>query len=54
MFIKAFLTIVAADAVDRHMREQQHRAWVAEQHARAAAHPQRTNATAPVASRPTA
>ncbi|MBJ7329178.1 MAG: hypothetical protein JHC95_04720 [Solirubrobacteraceae bacterium] len=31
MFIKAFLTLVAADAVDRHMREQQRKAWLAQQ-----------------------
>jgi hypothetical protein len=31
MFIRAFITMVTADAVDRHLREQQHRAWVAEQ-----------------------
>lgn len=34
MFIKAFFTMVAADAVDRHMREQQHQAWIAEEQAR--------------------
>jgi hypothetical protein len=28
--LKVFAAIVTADAVDRHMREQQHRAWVAE------------------------
>jgi hypothetical protein len=37
MFVRAFITMVAADAVDRHMREQQHRAWVTEAEARAAA-----------------
>lgn len=37
MFIKALFTMIAADAVDRRMREQQHRAWVAEEQARAAA-----------------
>ena len=35
MFIRAFITMVAADAVDRHMREQQRRAWLAEDRARA-------------------
>jgi hypothetical protein len=37
MFIRAFITMVAADAVDRHMREQQRLAWVAEEQARAEA-----------------
>ena len=37
MFIRAFITMVAADAVDRHMREQQRRAWLAEDRARAEA-----------------
>ena len=37
MFIRALITMLAADAVDRHMREQQHRAWLAEYEARAAA-----------------
>lgn len=37
MFIRAFITMVAADAVDRHIREQQHRTWIAEEQARAAA-----------------
>ena len=36
MFIRAFITMVAADAVDRHMREQQHQRWVAAEQARAA------------------
>jgi hypothetical protein len=36
MFIRAFITMVAADAVDRQMREQQHRRWVAAEEARAA------------------
>jgi hypothetical protein len=35
MFIRAFITMVAADAVDRHMREQQHRTWLSEAEARA-------------------
>ena len=35
MFVRAFITMVAADAVDRHLREQQHRAWLAQQQARA-------------------
>ena len=37
MFIRAFITMVAADAIDRHKRDEQHRAWVAEEQARAAA-----------------
>jgi hypothetical protein len=37
MFIRAFITMLAADAVDRHMREQQHQAWLADYEARAAA-----------------
>lgn len=37
MFVKAFLTIVAADAVDRRMRERQRRAWIEAERARAAA-----------------
>jgi hypothetical protein len=28
--LKVFAAIVTADAIDRHMREQQHRAWIAE------------------------
>lgn len=39
MFIRAFITMVAADAVDRHMREQQRRAWIAEDRARTEAQP---------------
>ena len=35
MFIRAFITMVTADAVDRHMREQQHRRWAASEAARA-------------------
>jgi hypothetical protein len=30
MFFKVLAAIVTADAFDRHMREQQHRAWAAE------------------------
>jgi hypothetical protein len=37
MFIRAFITMVAADAVDRHIREQQHKGWLAEYEARVAA-----------------
>jgi hypothetical protein len=37
MFWRAFLAIVTADAIDRHRREQQYRAWVAAEEARAAA-----------------
>lgn len=37
MFIRALFTMLAADAVDRHMREQQHNAWQADYEARAAA-----------------
>jgi post-segregation antitoxin (ccd killing protein) len=37
MFIRALITMLAADTVDRHMREQQHKAWLAEYEARAAA-----------------
>jgi hypothetical protein len=37
MFLRAFITMIAADAIDRHMREQQYRAWVAAEEARAAA-----------------
>lgn len=29
MFFKVLAAIVTADALDRHMREQQHRAWIA-------------------------
>jgi hypothetical protein len=29
VFFKVLAAIVTADAFDRHMREQQHRAWVA-------------------------
>ena len=49
MFIKAFLTMITADAVDRHMREQQHRAWMAEQQAREAAAAAAQPAVAPLA-----
>jgi hypothetical protein len=37
MFIRALITMLAADAVDRHMREQQHKALLAEYEARAVA-----------------
>jgi hypothetical protein len=37
MFFKALMAMVTADAFDRHMREQQYRAWVAAEEARAAA-----------------
>jgi hypothetical protein len=37
MFIRALITMLTADAVDRHMREQQHKAWLAEYEARAVA-----------------
>ena len=37
MFFKAVMAMVAADAFDRHMREQQYRAWVAAEEARARA-----------------
>ena len=37
MFLRAFITMIAADAIDRHMREQQHRARAAAEEARAAA-----------------
>lgn len=37
MFFKVLTAIVTADAFDRHMREQQHRAWVAEEARRQAA-----------------
>jgi len=46
MFIRALITMLAADAVDRHIREQQHKAWLAEYEARAAA------ATRPATPRP--
>jgi hypothetical protein len=36
MFIRAFITMLAAHAVDRHMRDQQHQAWLADYEARAA------------------
>jgi hypothetical protein len=56
MFIRAFITMVAADAVDRHIREQQHRAWVAEAEARAAAAEQarRPAPVVPASPRPSA
>lgn len=37
MFWRAFLAMVTADAIDRHRREQQYRAWVAAEEARLAA-----------------
>jgi hypothetical protein len=37
MFFRAFVAMVTADAVDRRMREQQYRGWVAAEEARAAA-----------------
>jgi hypothetical protein len=37
MFFRAFVAMVAADAFDRHMRDQQYRARVAAEEARAAA-----------------
>ena len=49
MFIRAFITMVAADAVDRHMREQQRRAWIAEGRARAEAVAARHQPPAPPA-----
>jgi hypothetical protein len=36
MFFRAFVAMLTADAFDRHMREQQYRAWVAIEEARAA------------------
>jgi hypothetical protein len=39
MFLRAFVAMVSADAFDRHMREQQYRAWVAAEEARVAADP---------------
>jgi hypothetical protein len=36
MFIRAFLTMVAADAVDRHMRDRQHHAWTMQTQTRTA------------------
>jgi len=36
MFIRALIIMLAADAVDRRMREQQHKAWLAEYEARSA------------------
>lgn len=39
MFIfKFFAAMITADAIDRHAREQQHRAWVAEDERRRASH----------------
>jgi hypothetical protein len=36
MILRAFIAIVAADAIDRQRREQQRRAWAAAEEARAA------------------
>jgi hypothetical protein len=36
MFWRAFLAMVTADAIDRHRREQQYRAWVAAEETRVA------------------
>lgn len=52
MFIRAFITMIAADTVDRHFREQQHRAWVAEAEARTAATEWMRRPEAPVLSLP--
>jgi hypothetical protein len=35
MFLRAFITMITADAIDRHMREQQYRARAAAEQARA-------------------
>jgi hypothetical protein len=37
MIFRAFIAMVTADAIDRHMREQQYRARIAAEQARAAA-----------------
>ena len=37
MILRAFIAMITADAIDRHMREQQHRGWVAAEQARFAA-----------------
>jgi len=37
MFLRAFLAMITADAIDRHRRKQQHRTWVAAEEARLAA-----------------
>jgi hypothetical protein len=34
MILRAFIAMITADAIDRHMREQQHRGWVAAEEAR--------------------
>lgn len=47
MFIRAFLTMAAADAVDRHMRERQRRAWIEAERARLAAEQAARAAAAP-------
>jgi hypothetical protein len=53
MFWRAFLAMVTADAIDRHRREQQYRAWVAAEEARVAASngPRRPLFAPPVAPR---
>jgi hypothetical protein len=37
MIFRAFIAMVTADAIDRHLREQQRRAWLAAEQARAGA-----------------
>jgi hypothetical protein len=37
MILRAFIAIIAADAIDRQRREQQRRTWAAAEEARAAA-----------------
>jgi hypothetical protein len=37
MILRAFIAMITADAIDRHMREQQHRGWVAAEETRFAA-----------------
>jgi hypothetical protein len=39
MFLRALITMVTADAFDRHRRERQYQAWVAAEQARLAADP---------------
>jgi len=38
-FLRALAAMVAADAIDRHQRERQRRAWLAEDARRHATHP---------------
>ena len=38
-FLKALAAMVTADAIDRHRRERQRRAWLAEDARRHASHP---------------